>query len=117
MKRKRPTPGVMNSTEADWYHELCNHGYGDGEFVEHAEFESVRLVLGHRCTYTPDFFVVMSDGSVEFHEVKGFWRDDARVKIKVAARKFFWAKFIAVQKRPKKEWNEYGLFKIEEIKP
>ena len=37
------------------------------------------------------------DGSIEIHEAKGFWEDDARVKIKAVAEQFpeFW--FMAVQ--------------------
>ena len=29
--------------------------------------------------------MLASDGVIECHEVKGFWTDDARVKIKIAA--------------------------------
>ena len=32
--------------------------------------------------YNPDYLVIYP-GHFEIHEVKGFWRDDARVKIKV----------------------------------
>ena len=35
------------------------------------------------------------------HEVKGFWRDDARAKIKIAADLYPF-RFIAVQAAPKK---------------
>jgi hypothetical protein len=101
----------MNRTEMEWSAEL-----EADERVAHHEFESVRLVLAHRCAYNPDFTVITHDGRVQFHEVKGFWRDDARVKIKLAARKFFWADFIAVQKRPKREWDKHGMWKLEEIK-
>lgn len=72
-----------------------------------------KLVLAHKCTYTPDFVTVeqglMATPSklgaglsqpvqLTAWEVKGFWRDDARVKIKVAARMYPWIRFIAVQK-------------------
>ena len=46
--------------------------------------------------------VVTADGLLQYHEVKGFWRDDARVKIKVAARLFRDRKFIAVQWKAKR---------------
>lgn len=65
-------------------------------------FEKVKIRLADNTFYTPDFFVVANDGTIEFHEVKGYWEDDARVKIKVAAE-IFPAKFIAVQWK-KKEW-------------
>ena len=72
--------------------------------------QSITLKLADDCRYTPDVVAVWTTGTITFYEVKGFWRDDARVKIKVAARMFLWAKFIAVQ-RIKGEW------KFEEIKP
>lgn len=66
-------------------------------------FESVKLRLADRTFYTPDFLVQLADGTLEFHEVKGFWEDDARVKVKVAAEQYPLFRFIAVTKR-KKEW-------------
>lgn len=72
--------------------------------------QSITLKLADDCRYTPDFWAVIVQGTFTFYEVKGFWRDDARVKIKVAARTFPWAEFVAVQ-RIKKEW------KFENIKP
>lgn len=59
-----------------------------GGLIERVDFEPERLRLGpdFATTYCPDFRLVMADGIVEFHEVKGWWREDARVKIKVAAR-------------------------------
>ena len=51
-------------------------------------FEAYTLKLADNCRYTPDFMVLLPDGTMQFHEVKGFWMDDAKVKIKVAARQF-----------------------------
>lgn len=56
--------------------------------VKHFEFESVKLNLGNRCWYTPDFFVINSNQEIEFHETKGFMTDDALVKLKACAAKF-----------------------------
>ncbi len=42
---------------------------------------------------------------MEMHEVKGFWEDDARVKIKVAAELFREFEIVGVQRR-KGEWGE-----------
>jgi len=61
-------------------------------------FESIKLRLADRTWYTPDFLVVWVDGRMEFHEVKGFMRDDAAVKLKVAAELYPWAKFILAKK-------------------
>jgi hypothetical protein len=76
----------MNGTEKAFADSLSKQTLA-GEIVRWT-FESVTLKLGDNCRYTPDFYVLMSDGSVTFYEVKGFWRDDARVKIKAAASKF-----------------------------
>lgn len=50
-------------------------------------FEPFKLRLADNTYYTPDFAVI-DGGKLEFHEVKGFWREDALVKFKVAAEKF-----------------------------
>jgi hypothetical protein len=49
------------------------------------DFEPEKFRLADNTFYTPDFRLVLRDYTVEFHEVKGFMRDDAMVKIKVAA--------------------------------
>jgi hypothetical protein len=55
------------------------------------------LRLADKTFYSPDFAVLTkADGTLEMHEVKGFWQDDARVKIKVAAS-IYPFKFIAVK--------------------
>lgn len=51
-------------------------------------FEGLKLRLADNTFYTPDFAVLAGDGYLECHEVKGFWTDDARVKIKVAAEQY-----------------------------
>jgi hypothetical protein len=104
----------MNTHERAFY-ALLSAKRKDGVF-QSVHFESIRLVLAeHRCTYTPDFICIMADGSITAYEVKGFWRDDARVKIKVAARLFPWIKFVAVQQRKKKDWAAQGRWKYEEF--
>lgn len=86
-KRKRShVPGQMNALEQRYAYRLETRRQ-QGE-IKAFQFEPRKLTLAPKTTYTPDFRVVMPDGSVEFHEVKGFWRDDARVKLKIAASKF-----------------------------
>lgn len=51
-------------------------------------FERVTLKLGDDCRYTPDFAIIENDGTLRFEETKGHWRDDAKVKIRVAAQQF-----------------------------
>ena len=70
------------------------------------KFEAVKLRLADGTFYTPDFFVMLPDGSTGFHETKGFWRDDARAKIKIAAELFPWWFFVAVTWEAKaKDWK------------
>lgn len=91
----------MNKTEAA-YASTLELMKRSGEVLDW-KFEPMRLILAPNTSYTPDFLVVYTD-HFEFHEVKGFWRDDARVKIKVAAEIFPWFKFVAVQ-LIKKQWK------------
>jgi hypothetical protein len=101
----RHKPGVMNKTEAAYQLEL-EAGRQVGEILWYT-FEAITLKLADDCRYTPDFIVMKKDLSLECHEVKGFWQDDARVKIKVAAAKFPF-RFIAVTKIAAKNgggWN------------
>lgn len=95
----------MNKTEAK-YADLLERRKRNGEIIDY-KFEPFRLILADNTTYCPDFLVVLED-RFEIHEVKGFWRDDARVKIKVASRQFPWFLFIAVQYK-QKQWK-YELF-------
>ncbi len=70
------------------------------------KFEAVKLRLADKTFYTPDFMVVAADGWICFYEVKGFWEDDARVKIKVAAETFPEFAFYAVKgKKVKGAWQ------------
>lgn len=89
--RVRHEPGKMNRLEAEYSAFLCG--------VFH-RFESIKFRLADKTYYTPDFMVMQTDGSIEFHEVKGFWEDDARVKVKVFAEMYpeFVVKAITKQK-------------------
>lgn len=101
---KRREPGVMNETEQAWHRELLRRAdvlvITDSTPV-HVEFERHKLKLADNTFYTPDFLVLMGDGSIEFHEVKGSWKmpgqDDSRVKIKVAAEQFWFFRFRSIE--------------------
>lgn len=95
----RRKPGEMNKTEEKYAEHLETRRLA-GEVQEY-HFDAVKLRLAEKCFYTPDFMVVLADGVVQFHEVKGFWEDDARVKIKVAAKAYPFP-FIAASPLPKK---------------
>lgn len=88
-------PGVMNKLEAEYEISLELRKRA-GAILWHS-FDAVKLRLAASTFYTPDFIVMASDGQIEFHEVKGYWEDDARVKIKVAASLYPF-RFLAVTK-------------------
>ncbi|MBO3002248.1 DUF1064 domain-containing protein [Stenotrophomonas maltophilia] len=84
--RGRMPAGQMNKAEQAYAQHLERlRATGD---VEWYRFEGVKLRLADNTFYTPDFAVMSGDGVMEMHEVKGFWTDDARVKIKVAAGQY-----------------------------
>ncbi len=91
--------GVMNKTEQAYAATLEARKIA-GEILWY-RFEGVKLRLADGCFYSPDFAVLRGDGQMEMHEVKGFWTDDARVKIKVAAELYPF-RFLAVRVRTKK---------------
>jgi len=91
--------GQMNKTETAYDAHLKAETYA-GRVLWH-KFEGIKLRLADNTFYTPDFAVMASDGVLECHEVKGFWEDDARVKIKVAASLYPF-RFIAIKVRAKK---------------
>lgn len=94
--------GHMNKTEAAYAADLeVRRRVG---VVQWYLFEGIKLRLADLTTYSPDFVVMNSEGVIECHEVKGFWQDDARVKIKVASS-IFPFKFIAI-KKTKQGWEQ-----------
>ena len=79
-KGRRRVAGVKNKTEQafeDMFLQQKPHGY-----------EEITLKLADDCRYTPDYWVLDEDDVLAFEEIKGFWRDDAKVKIRLAAKLF-----------------------------
>jgi predicted nuclease of restriction endonuclease-like RecB superfamily len=110
---KKPKPrkvkGVMNDLEQRFYDTLIRgqpHEVLLGDIVRRVYYEEVTLKLAPKTTYTPDFLVI-GDEHMCFVETKGFWRDDARVKFKVAADKFGMFSFMVVT------WTRKGGFEYE----
>jgi hypothetical protein len=121
----------MNKLEAEYAQELeCEKRLG---VILWWAFEPIKFRLAKLTTYTPDFMVfrvnwTMSEKAsagnfpgnrypevsrVEFHETKGgFWRDDARVKIKVVAEMYPMFKFVGITKR---KVSEGGGWNVEEF--
>lgn len=97
--------GEMNKTETAYSEHLeCLRASGA---IKAWYFEPMTLNLSHgnKCSYTPDFMVVREDDVLEFHEVKGFWQEDARVKIKTAAELFPFVFIAATRKSAKSDWQ------------
>lgn len=92
----------MNKTETAYAQHLERRKQA-GE-VLWFEFEPMNLRLAEKCFYRVDFMVLLLDGSLEAHEVKGYWNDEARVKTKVAAAKFPF-QFYGVQRDGKTGWK------------
>ena len=92
--------GAMNKTEQAYAATLEQRRHA-GE-VAWFKFEGIKLRLADNTFYSPDFAVMLADGQLEMHEVKGYWLEDARAKIKIAAD-LYPMRFIAIQAKPKKE--------------
>lgn len=116
----RHAPGEMNKAEARYWAELQSR-VRSGELA-FALFEGVKLRIGDRCWYTPDFYVETAEGEIEVHEVKAqrrrpsgkmgaHWEDDARVKLKAAAALLASWRFVVVSWNKKEARHEF-----EEIK-
>ncbi|NHZ94575.1 DUF1064 domain-containing protein [Massilia sp. CCM 8734] len=101
--------GAMNKTEVAYAATLEQRKQA-GE-VAWYKFEGLKFRLADNTFYTPDFVVMLADGALEAHEVKGFWQDDARAKIKIVAD-LYPIRFIAIQARPKKDG---GGWKVEDF--
>jgi hypothetical protein len=83
---------VPNKTEAAYMSHL--EGMKKRGEITAWWFEEVTLVLSRSRPnvkvqqYTPDFMVMLTDGLIEFHEVKGFAYQTGMNKLKVAGDKF-----------------------------
>jgi hypothetical protein len=101
--------GAMNKTEMA-YAATLEQRRTAGE-VAWYKFEGVKFRLADNTFYTPDFAVMLADGALEAHEVKGHWQDDARAKIKIAAD-MYPLRFVAIQAKTKRDG---GGWKVEEF--
>lgn len=86
----------MNKTESAYDAHLWQQR-STGDVLWH-KYEAIKLRLGDGSYYKPDFAVLMRDCLLEIHETKGFWREAARVRIKVAAGMYPF-KFIAITRK------------------
>ena len=108
LARGQMSPRKMNATEKAYNDHLWLLRHA-GEVAWH-DFEAVKLRLADDTYYIPDFIVMLADGAIQFHECKGFMRDDAAVKLKVAARMFPCFRFVLA-------WREAGQWRTQEVEP
>lgn len=79
--------GKKNKTEQRFEDEILTPGFP--EKYRAWFFEAFTLQLGHRLTYTPDYFAISPSGDITIYEVKGgYSHEDAIVKYKAAREKF-----------------------------
>ena len=93
---------AMNGLEREYsaHLELLRHV---GEILWH-KFDAVSLRLADKTWFHTDFAVLEANGTFSLRETKGWMRDDANVKIKVAATMYPF-RFILVRK-VKGGWKE-----------
>lgn len=107
LKAKASQPrSTMNKTEAQYaeYLELLRRT----NKIKMWKFHAVKLYLAETCWYETDFMVVNNDDELEIHETKGFMRDDALVKFKVACAAYPFI-FKMVKKIPAKQGGGWDI--------
>lgn len=97
---RQSTEERLNKTEKRFLAKLRS---GDWNYIG---IQEITLRLGFDLRYTPDFHTRHSSGEITFWEIKGgFEREDAIVKLKTAAAKFPYWRFVkAVWKNG--QWTE-----------
>jgi hypothetical protein len=95
--------GKANKTEAA-YGDFLELRRRAGE-VLWFKFEGMKFKLADNTFYTPDYPVLLADGTMEMHEVKGFMLEDANVKIKVAAELYPFAFFVVRKGKTPTSWT------------
>lgn len=83
--------------DSRWEEEYASYLTGKklaGEILDFV-YSPMKIILGDKLIYLPDFLVILPDNTHQIHEVKGFQREDSVVKFKAAAAKFpFWQFFM-----------------------
>lgn len=82
-KAAKPRYGKMNGLESRWA-KCLDEQMATGAIVRY-DFEPEKLRLADGAYYTPDFRVILNDLTIVFDECKGFRREAAIVRLKVAA--------------------------------
>jgi hypothetical protein len=100
-------PPARNGLETE-YSAVLEARKRRGEILDYG-FNRVRLRLANGAWYKPDFDVTLAIGAVEYHETKGFQREAAILRVKVAASNFIQA--IVLVRRDGRSWNFQRLLR------
>lgn len=117
--RKPRVPGEPNPLEVAFGQEL-ERRKNRGEILEYEfEAEALRIAWTDKATgrkgatYTPDFRAITADGEVVFYEVKPmqssgkpYFREDAKLKLKMAADRHPYRFIIAMRRGKDGPWVE-----------
>lgn len=102
--KARPKRDAFDSGDERRYAERLDLLVKAGEIREWRH-HAVKFNIGDGAWYTPDFEVIANDGTIEYHEVKGFRREAAIVRFKAARQQNPHFTFKMIQRR-KSEWVE-----------
>lgn len=108
----RMKAGERNKLEAAYEQHLESRKQA-GEVIWY-KFEGIKLKLADGCTYCPDFAVLLANGEIEMHEVKGakaIFQCDAKAKIKIASEMYPF-RFIAIFPIPKKSGGGWEIMEF-----
>jgi len=117
--REPASPDGMNGLERRFVEEILRPGAA-GHHISGFLREPIKLRLAGRTWYTPDFLARLGPGPGAFfiaYEVKGFMRDDAAVKIKVAATLYPCIQFVLVRRDRRRGWLFYPVSAFKGIAP
>ncbi len=102
---------TLNGLERAFLAHLAVHKLGE------VLTQAITLKIANGCRYTPDFIEVRHGFGLRAYEVKGFMREDAAVKIKVAAALFSWIEFFLVTRsKLTRDWRIERVYP-NDIKP
>lgn len=105
----KPTPGKANKWEAERY-SMLQALLGAGA-IDWFAFETFRFAISRHRKFIPDFVYRDRQDGLCVWEVKGFRRDDAMVKLDVAAYQYPMVKFYLWEKVGKgKKMNWRGIW-------
>ncbi len=94
----------LNKTERRFCARLDS--YKARKLIRDFTTQAVTLHLAHDCRFTPDNAVIEADGTFTFYDVKGFEREDAVLKMRIAAERFPWFRFrMIVEDRKCDSWR------------